>query len=228
MWSKDLDRAQAEADADPCALAQFGRRLALTAHIQIFSGDPASAIENLEAYMKRDPHYPDMALQLVADARFALGEYEAGDRGDRAAGLRATPIPRPPTPCWLPAMGSSGERRSARSAWERGAAGQSRISRWSVAVASFRSATPRISSAVLKGFAKAASTFEAPAPFAKIGGAASAPKRIGFPRWSSGSFSGSRPHHRRLRARLYRLQIHRSARGLLGARHCGRRHPAGA
>jgi adenylate cyclase len=26
--------------------------------------------------MKRDPHYPDVALQLVADARFALGQYE--------------------------------------------------------------------------------------------------------------------------------------------------------
>ena len=26
--------------------------------------------------MKRDPHYPDMTLQLVADARFALGQYE--------------------------------------------------------------------------------------------------------------------------------------------------------
>jgi adenylate cyclase len=26
--------------------------------------------------MQRDPHYPDMALQLVGDARFQLGEYE--------------------------------------------------------------------------------------------------------------------------------------------------------
>ena len=50
--------------------------LRMMAHVQIFSGDPAGALENLDAYMQRDPHYPEIALQFVADARFSLGEYE--------------------------------------------------------------------------------------------------------------------------------------------------------
>jgi len=76
MWSKDLDRAQAEAQRCLELSPNSADSLRMTAHIQIFSGDPATAVENLEAYMKRDPHYPDVALQLVADARFQLGQYE--------------------------------------------------------------------------------------------------------------------------------------------------------
>jgi adenylate cyclase len=76
MWTKDLDRAQAEAQRCLELSPNSADSLRLTAQLQIFSGDPAGAIENLDAYMKRDPHYPDIALQLVADARFALGQYE--------------------------------------------------------------------------------------------------------------------------------------------------------
>jgi adenylate cyclase len=76
MWSKKLDLAQAEAQRILELAPNSADGLRITAHIQIFSGDPASAIDNLEASMKRDPHYPDMTLQLVADARFALGQYE--------------------------------------------------------------------------------------------------------------------------------------------------------
>ena len=76
MWSKELDRAQAEAERALALSPNSAEGLRMTAHIQIFSGDSASAIENLDIYMQRDPHYPDMALQLVGDARFQLGEYE--------------------------------------------------------------------------------------------------------------------------------------------------------
>ncbi|MGO9756194.1 MAG: tetratricopeptide repeat protein [Roseiarcus sp.] len=76
MWTKDLDRAQAEAQRCLELSPNSADSLRLTAQLQIFSGDPAAAIENIELYMKRDPHYPDIALQLVADARFALGQYE--------------------------------------------------------------------------------------------------------------------------------------------------------
>jgi tetratricopeptide (TPR) repeat protein len=48
----------------------------LMAHIQIFSGDPADALETLDASMRLDPHYPEVLLQFLADARFSLGEYE--------------------------------------------------------------------------------------------------------------------------------------------------------
>jgi TolB-like protein/class 3 adenylate cyclase len=76
MWSKNLDRARAEAQRCLELSPNSADSLRLTAHLQIFSGDPAGAIENLEVYMKRDPHYPDVALQLLADARFQLGQYE--------------------------------------------------------------------------------------------------------------------------------------------------------
>jgi TolB-like protein/Tfp pilus assembly protein PilF len=76
MWSKDLDRAQAEAQRCLELSPNSADSLRLTAQLQIFSGDAASAIENLELYMQRDPHYPDIVLQLVADARFGLGQYE--------------------------------------------------------------------------------------------------------------------------------------------------------
>ena len=76
MWSKDLDRAWVEAQRCLELTPNSADGLRLTAQLQIFSGDAAGALENLEAYMKRDPHYPDIALQLVADARFALGQDE--------------------------------------------------------------------------------------------------------------------------------------------------------
>jgi adenylate cyclase len=65
MWSNDLDRAQAEAQCCLEMSPNSAESLRMTAHIQIFPGDPATAVENLEAYMKRDPHYPDVALQLL-------------------------------------------------------------------------------------------------------------------------------------------------------------------
>ena len=76
MWNRDLDRALAEVARVLALSPNSADALRMTAHIQIFAGDPAGAVENLDAYMKRDPHYPDIALQLVADARFALGQYE--------------------------------------------------------------------------------------------------------------------------------------------------------
>jgi TolB-like protein/class 3 adenylate cyclase/Flp pilus assembly protein TadD len=76
MWGKELDRAQEEASRAMTLAPNSADGLRMTAHIQIFSGNPAGAIENLEAYMKQDPHYPGITLQLVADARFALGQYE--------------------------------------------------------------------------------------------------------------------------------------------------------
>ena len=46
------------------------------AYIEIFAGDPAAAIELIDAYMRLDPHYPDIALQFLAEARISQGRYE--------------------------------------------------------------------------------------------------------------------------------------------------------
>ncbi len=76
MWNRQYDAALAEAARGLALSPNSAEGLRMKAHIQVFAGDPAGALENVETYMKRDPHYPDIALQLVADARFARGEYE--------------------------------------------------------------------------------------------------------------------------------------------------------
>ncbi|HTF71741.1 MAG TPA: tetratricopeptide repeat protein, partial [Edaphobacter sp.] len=50
--------------------------LMLMAHIQIFSGDPAGALETLDASMRLDPYYPEVLFQFLADAHFSRGNYE--------------------------------------------------------------------------------------------------------------------------------------------------------
>ncbi len=76
MWSRDLDRARAEVQLGLALSPNSIDLLMLMAHIQIFSGDPASALETLDASMLLDPHYPEVLLQFLADARFSLGDYE--------------------------------------------------------------------------------------------------------------------------------------------------------
>ena len=74
-WSRDLDRAQDEARRGLALSPNSVELLILMANVQIFSGDPARALVTLDASMKLDPHYADIALQFVADAHFSLGDY---------------------------------------------------------------------------------------------------------------------------------------------------------
>jgi adenylate cyclase len=76
MWNRQLDRAQMEVERGLALAPNSVELLMVKAHMQIFSGDPAAALETLDAAMRLDPHYPEIVLQFVADARFSLGEYE--------------------------------------------------------------------------------------------------------------------------------------------------------
>ncbi|WFU91228.1 adenylate/guanylate cyclase domain-containing protein (plasmid) [Rhizobium sp. CC1099] len=76
MWNRELERALTEAQRGLALSPNSAELLMLMAHIQIFSGDPADALETLDASMRLDPHYPEVLLQFLADARFSLGEYE--------------------------------------------------------------------------------------------------------------------------------------------------------
>ncbi|QPB23572.1 adenylate/guanylate cyclase domain-containing protein [Rhizobium sp. 007] len=76
MWNRELERARTEAQRGLVLSPNSTELLMLMAHIQIFSGDPADALETLDASMRLDPHYPEVLLQFLADARFSLGEYE--------------------------------------------------------------------------------------------------------------------------------------------------------
>jgi adenylate cyclase len=75
MWSRELEQARMEAqralDLSPNSV-EFHMMMA---HIQIFTGDPAGALATLDQSMRLDPHYPEVLLQFLADARFSLGEY---------------------------------------------------------------------------------------------------------------------------------------------------------
>ena len=46
------------------------------ARILTFSGDAAGAINTIDAYMRLDPLYPDMALYFLAEARISLGQFD--------------------------------------------------------------------------------------------------------------------------------------------------------
>ena len=76
LWSRELDRAF-EAAARCLALKPNGAEgLLLRAHVQNFNGDAAEALETLERYMLLDPHYPEIALQFLAESHFSLGRFE--------------------------------------------------------------------------------------------------------------------------------------------------------
>ena len=106
MWNCQYDAALAEAARGLALSPNSAEGLRMKAHIQVFAGDPAGALENVETYMKRDPHYPDIALQLVADARFARGEYELAITALEQRLARNSPIGDRPRPARRPATGS--------------------------------------------------------------------------------------------------------------------------
>jgi TolB-like protein/class 3 adenylate cyclase len=75
MWNRELERALAEAGRCLALLPNSAEGHLATAHAQIFFGDAAAALERLDAYMRLDPLYPDIALYFLAEARFSLGEF---------------------------------------------------------------------------------------------------------------------------------------------------------
>ena len=117
MWSRDLDQAQVEAQRCLALSPNSPDGLRVMAHVQIFSGDPAGALDTLDAYMRLDPHYPEIALQFLADARFSLGEF-----GQAIAALeqRLARNPRSETAYALLAScyGHLGQSADCRTAWE--------------------------------------------------------------------------------------------------------------
>jgi predicted Zn-dependent protease len=46
------------------------------AHILIYSGNAAAAINKIDAYMQLDPLYKDIALYFLAEARISLGQFD--------------------------------------------------------------------------------------------------------------------------------------------------------
>jgi adenylate cyclase len=75
MWGRQLERAQTEAQRALVLSPNSVDCLMLMAHVQIYSGNPAGALQTLDAATQLDPHYPEVLLQFFADAHFSLGNY---------------------------------------------------------------------------------------------------------------------------------------------------------
>ena len=76
FFHRETDRALAEARRSVALAPNFAQGHHTIARMLTFSGDAAGAINTIGAYMQLDPLYPDMALYFLAEARFALGQFE--------------------------------------------------------------------------------------------------------------------------------------------------------
>jgi adenylate cyclase len=76
IWDRDLDRALAEAKRCLALSPNSPEGHLALGDVLKFAGDPIGALEALDAYMLLDPLYPDITLYFIAEARFALGEFD--------------------------------------------------------------------------------------------------------------------------------------------------------
>jgi adenylate cyclase len=76
IWSRDLDRALAEAERCLALMPNSPEGYLTMSHAQIFAGDAAAALETINTYMTLDPHFPDLTLHFLAEAHISLGQYE--------------------------------------------------------------------------------------------------------------------------------------------------------
>ena len=82
-----------------------------------FSGDAAGAINTIDAYMRLDPLYPDIALYFLAEARICAGAVRRRRSRPSNSGSSATPIQRRPMLCLHRATVTSAGLPKARAAW---------------------------------------------------------------------------------------------------------------
>jgi adenylate cyclase len=76
LWRRELDLAIVEAQRCLALEPNSAEGHLAIAHVQIFSGEPAEAMKMIDAYMRLDPHYPDIILQFQGEAHISLGQFE--------------------------------------------------------------------------------------------------------------------------------------------------------
>ncbi|MDR6758526.1 TolB-like protein/class 3 adenylate cyclase/cytochrome c-type biogenesis protein CcmH/NrfG [Mycoplana sp. BE70] len=76
LWNRQPDEALGSVLRCIALAPSSAEGLILKAHIEMFNGNPAKSIETLDAYMKLDPVYPEIALQFLAEAQFLLGRFD--------------------------------------------------------------------------------------------------------------------------------------------------------
>ena len=76
LWRREHDRALAEVQRCVAIAPNFAEGHLVIAHILIYSGNAAAAINKIDAYMQLDPLYKDIALYFLAEARISLGQFD--------------------------------------------------------------------------------------------------------------------------------------------------------
>ena len=76
LWRREHDRALAEVQRCVAIAPNFAEGHLVIAHILIYSGNAAAAINKIDAYMQLDPLYKDISLYFLAEARISLGQFD--------------------------------------------------------------------------------------------------------------------------------------------------------
>jgi adenylate cyclase len=118
LWTRDHDRAIAES-ARCLALSPSSSEAHLcNAHAHLYAGVPEIALEKISAYMRLDPHYPEIALYFLAEAQFMLGDYVSAVASlDQR--LQRNPQSETTYALLASCYGHMGRRDDCRRAWER-------------------------------------------------------------------------------------------------------------
>ncbi|MGD9920677.1 MAG: adenylate/guanylate cyclase domain-containing protein [Pseudorhodoplanes sp.] len=80
LWRRQHDAALAEFRQMTAIDPNFAQGYMATGLGLTYSGQPAEALEAFAYAMRLDPHYPAIVLHFVAQAHFALGDYESAIR----------------------------------------------------------------------------------------------------------------------------------------------------
>jgi adenylate cyclase len=77
LWRRDHEGALAECRNMIAMEPNFAQGYGSTGVVLMYAGRPAEALESFARSMRLDPHYPAIVLHFVAQAHFALGDYDA-------------------------------------------------------------------------------------------------------------------------------------------------------
>ena len=77
LWHREYDRAFAEVQRCLALAPSSAEGHLHLASMQYYCGDPSSSIDMLNAYMRLDPFYPELALHFLAQAQHSLGQFDA-------------------------------------------------------------------------------------------------------------------------------------------------------
>jgi adenylate cyclase len=77
LWHREYDRAFAEVRRCLALAPSSAEGHLQLANMQYYCGNPSASIDMLNAYMRLDPFYPELALHFLAQAQHSLGQFDA-------------------------------------------------------------------------------------------------------------------------------------------------------